>query len=108
MPTPRKHADRAARQKAYRDRQRDALVAQLAAKGLPAAVPIPTMPSMARWMALHDQARAAMETMHEEMQAYHDDRSETWQVGERGEAFQEVLDRVEEVRVAVDDLTLDA
>jgi len=32
--------------------------------------------------------------------------SETWQESEKGEAFQEVLDRVEEARSAVDDFTL--
>ena len=31
------------------------------------------------------------------MQGYHDDRSETWQEGEKGEAFQERLDRLDDL-----------
>jgi broad specificity phosphatase PhoE len=77
------------------------------AKGLPPAPAIPTMPSMARWKAPHEQARAALDTMQEEMQGYFDDRSEAWQEGEKGEAFQEILDRVEEARTAVEDLPLE-
>ena len=42
--------------------------------------------------------------MQAEMQGYFDERSETWQ---EGEALQELLDRVEETRTAVEDLSLD-
>ncbi len=65
------------------------------------------MPSLARWKALHEQARAALDTMQSEMQGYFDDRSEAWQEGDKGEAFQELLDQVEDARSAVDDLTLE-
>ena len=41
------------------------------------------------------------------MQGYFDDRSKAWQEGEEAEAFQEILDLVEEARTAVDDLSLD-
>lgn len=67
---------------------------------------MPPLPGMARWKALHEQACAALDTKGE-MQGYFDDRSEAWQEGEKGEAFQELLDRVEEARSAVDDLTLE-
>ena len=107
MPTPKQHDSRADRQKAYRQRTEQARRDALAAKNLPATAPIPTMPSIARWQALHDQARAALDTMQAEMQGYFADRSEVWQEGEKGAAFQEVLDRVEEARAAVDDLSLD-
>jgi hypothetical protein len=45
--------------------------------------------------------------MQSEMQGYFDDRSEAWQEGEKGKAFQEILDRVDEARSAVDDLALE-
>lgn len=86
MPTPRRHTDQAARQKAYRERQEAARLAALAAKNLPPAPAIPTMPGEKRWAALTAQARAALETMQREMQDYYDERSETWQEGEKGAA----------------------
>ncbi len=107
MPTPKQYESRADRQKAYRQRTQQARMQEQEAKGLPPAPPVPTMPSIARWKALHEQARAALDTMQSEMQGYFDERSETWQEGEKGEAFQEILDRVEEARTAVDDLSLD-
>ena len=108
MPTPRQYDSRAARQKAYRERQKQAAADQLAAKGLPAAAPIPTMPSMTRWKALHDQARAALQAIQDEMQAYYDDRSEQWQESDRAQQFQEILDRVGDAYQAVDDLSVEA
>ena len=107
MPTPKQYDSPAARQKAYRQRTQQARTQEQEAKGLPPAPPIPTMPSLARWKALHDQARAALDTMQSEMQGYYDERSEAWQEGEKGEAFQEVLDRVEEAKTAVEDLSLE-
>ena len=107
MPTPRQHQSNADRQKAYRQRQRQARSEEQAAKRLPPLPAIPTLPGMARWKALHAQASAALDTMQAEMQSYYDDRSETWQESERGTAFQEMLDQVEETRSAIDDLTLD-
>ena len=59
------------------------------------------------WKALYEQTRAALETMQSEMQGYFDERSHTWQEGEKGEAFQEILDRVEETRSTLDDLALE-
>ena len=52
MPTPRKHANHAQRQRAYILRQKEAQLAAQAAKNLPATATIPTMPSIARWNAL--------------------------------------------------------
>jgi TRAP-type C4-dicarboxylate transport system substrate-binding protein len=94
MPTPKKHASHADRQRAYVQRQKTARLAELAAKNMPAAAPIPTMPSMARWKALRDQAQAILQTLQDEMETYRDDRSEAWQEGEKGEAFQEIIDSV--------------
>ena len=92
MPQPRLHPDPAARQRAYRARQADARRDELLAKGLPAAPALPTLPSRARWLALQARARTALEAARDEMQAYHDDRSETWRDGERAAALLEHLD----------------
>ena len=97
MPTPKQHATPAARQAAWRIRQAEARNRERAEKGLPAAPPVSTMPGTARWNALLAQARAAIGTAQEEMQAYFDDRSEEWQEGERGEAMQARIDALEAI-----------
>ncbi len=102
MPTPRKHSDNAERQRAYRGRQEAARRAALEAKNMPATSAIPTMPSTARWKVLRDQAQAILETMIEEMEAYRDDRSEEWQQSERAGEFQELIERTDEARAAVE------
>lgn len=44
--------------------------------------------------------------MLDEMQGYYDERSEQWQEGERGEAFQELLDQVDAVRASAEEIAL--
>lgn len=104
MPTPRKHPTGAARQAAYRARQAAARDRERTAKGLPAAPPIPTMPSEARWRALIEQARTALETARNEMEGYVDERSEAWQEGERGEAMRERIDALDSVLSDIEEL----
>jgi hypothetical protein len=101
MPQHRQHADAAAKQRAYRARQAQARRDERQAKGLPPAPPIPTLPSRARWHALLDQARCALEGARDEMQTYYDDRSEAWQQGERAATLQDQLDHLGAV---IDDL----
>jgi hypothetical protein len=96
MPTPRKHANHAQRQRAYLQRQKAAQAAAMAAKNMPACAAIPTMPSTARWRALALQAQTILETIQAEMEDYRDDRSDAWQESEKAEAFQEAIDRVAE------------
>ena len=45
--------------------------------------------------------------MRTEMQDYFDDRSEAWQEGEKGEAFQEALDLLDVACGAVDEFSLE-
>lgn len=101
MAQQRQHPDNAEKQRAYRARQADARRAELQARGLPPTAPIPTLPSRARWHALLAQARLSLETARDEMQAYHDDRSEAWQQGERAAALQDHLDALAQL---LDDL----
>jgi hypothetical protein len=92
MPQQRQHPDHAARQRAYRARQAQARRDQLQAKGLPPTSPIATLPSRARWRALLAQARLFLETARDELQAYYDERSDTWQEGDRAATMAEQLD----------------
>lgn len=104
MPQPRHYPTNAAKQRAYRERQALARQAEQAAKGLPPRPSLPTLPSRARWQALLQHARLALETARDEMQAYHDGRSETWQQGERAAALHEQLDALEQILDALDDV----
>jgi hypothetical protein len=97
LPTPRKHADTAAKHRAYRERAAASRAAEREAKGLPKAPAIPTIPGTARWAALIEVARAALETAAVEMQGYYDDRSEAWQEGDRGESLRAKLEAIEAV-----------
>jgi hypothetical protein len=101
MPQQRQYADAAARQRAYRTRQAQARHDDLQARGLPPAAPIATLPSRARWQALLERARCSLETAHDEIQAYCEERSEAWQEGDRAAALAERLATLEQV---LDDL----
>ena len=92
MPQQRQHPDHAARQRAYRARQAQARRDELQAKGLPTSSPIPTLPSRARWRALLAQAQLSLETARDELQVYYDERSDTWQEGDRAATLAEQLD----------------
>ena len=101
MPTPRKYATHAARQAAYRARLRtrqEEDVTDATARRLPAA------PGARRWTALLTQARGLLETVTDEMAAYATARTDAWQESERGEAFQERCERLDEVLSLLHDL----
>ncbi len=89
----------AEKQRAYRDRLK-----QRALGNLPAAPILTNIPPERRWKALQDQARTALQTILDEMTTYQDERSETWQDSERGEAFQERLDTLTEIIENLDEL----
>ena len=101
MPQLRKYVNRAAQQAAYRKRQARAQQDLLASKGLPALPAIPTMPGNARWQAMIDQAHTLLCDAAEEMQSYHDDRSEQWQESDKAE---ELLARIELVQEKADQI----
>jgi hypothetical protein len=105
MPTPRRYPSAAARQAAHRQRQRAARQQELQAKGLPPLPAVTTIPGHSRWQALTHQARLLLQTVHTEMQDYYEQRTATWQESERGEAFHEQLQTVQEVLITVEELT---
>jgi hypothetical protein len=96
MPTPRKYADDATRQRAYRQRKEKARIEQIRAKGIPSAAAISSMPSSARWNALIQHAEEALRTLRDEMESYADERSENWKESDKAADFQDRLDQIEE------------
>jgi len=98
MPQPRKYVNRAAQQAAYRQRQASSQQELLSLKGLPPLPAIPTLPGQARWRAMIGQAPLLLSEATQEMQTYHDDRSEQWQNGPRAE---ELLARLEHLQEAI-------
>ena len=102
MPAPRKHASPAKRQLAYRQRREAARIADTHAKGIPLTAAIPTMPSTARWNALIDMTKSLLGAVQKEMEDYRDDRSETWQEGEKCEDFQATIDLVADALASVE------
>jgi hypothetical protein len=99
MPTPKQYENRAARQRAYRQRLAAALRAERAA-----APKIPARFGKRRWAALIDAGHAMLETARDEMQDYYDERSETWQEGERAEEMQTTIDALESLIAEIEGL----
>jgi hypothetical protein len=104
MPQPRRHVSAAARQAAYRSRQDQVRQVELAAKGLPSLPVISSMPGWARWNASFKAAHELLADTLGEMADYYEDRSESWQEGERGEEHQERIASLEVVVDALSDL----
>lgn len=96
MPQPRKYETRAQQQAAYRKRQALSQQALLSQKGLPPLPAIPTMPGHARWSAMIAQAQTLLSAAAEEMQTYHDARSEPWQESSKAEELLTKLERLQE------------
>jgi len=63
------------------------------------------MPGWARWNASFASAQEMITQTLGEMQDYFEDRSESWQEGERGEEHQEKIVLVEAALDALGDLT---
>jgi len=97
MPTPRKHATQALRQAAYRQRTRRSQDNLLLQRGLPLGPAIASMPGTARWKAAIKQSRELIEMVAEEMQQYHDDRSEQWKETTQASSLIERMDALREL-----------
>jgi hypothetical protein len=104
MPTPKKYESLAEKQKAYRERAAAARIQELQQKGLPAGPSIPSMPGTKRWDALKMQSLTALSSVVDEMRAYYEERTQTWQESERGEEFSEHLSEIEELCSSLESL----
>lgn len=104
MPTPRRYASPAERQSAYRRRCAALRSKELEAKGMPPLPAIASMPGHDRWQAVIRQASQLIETVQEEMGDYYEQRSENWRESDRGEAFLDRLQAVQEAQAAVEEL----
>ncbi len=104
MPQPRLHESSAQRQAAYRQRVDQARQQQLTAQALPPLPALPTVPGQARWLALLVQAQWCLTQVTNEMQQYHEVRSDAWQESDKGTAFEERLEAVQEVIAMLEEL----
>jgi len=104
MPRPRQYDTRAAQQAAYRTRQVRSQQELLARKGLPPLPAIPTMPGHARWKAMIEQAHTLLSEAAEEMQSYHEDRSEPWQDSPRAAELLAKLEHLQETMAQLQDI----
>lgn len=104
MSTPRRYADPAARQAAYRTRQAEARRQELQAKGIPPLPTLATLPGEARWQALAQQASRLLHTVQGEMEEYYEQRTERWRESDRGDAFRGRLEAVQEAQAVTEEL----
>jgi hypothetical protein len=105
MPTPRRYANQAERQAAYRNRLAAARTQELQARGMPLMPAIPSMPGSRRWEAMNQQALLLLQTVQEEMQDYYDERSDLWKESEPGETMAERLQMLQEAIAAVEGIS---
>jgi len=71
---------------------------------MPALAPLYTVPSKGRWRLAVDLAARLLQAVAEEMQAYSDQRSEAWNMGQTASRLHENIDLVTETLQHVDDL----
>lgn len=106
MPRTRQHANQADKQRAYRERQKQARIAEQQAKGFPVRPTLPTVPALPRWKALIESSREQIEIVRDEMQIYFDERSEKWQESEKGEEHQNRMESLESALSALDEIDM--
>ena len=105
MPRRRMYATNAERQAAYRHRvDGHADTRQLAQAAVPSLPAVSCMPGHKRWRGLLKHATLLVDQAAREMQTYCEGRSEEWQSSERGEAFAEILDAVQDALAALGDV----
>lgn len=105
MPQPRKYDNAAQRQRAYLARREQARKEQLQAKGLPALPAIAAIPGERRWQALLESARITLQTLHQELQSYQEQRSEAWQESDRGQAMAQRIESLEALIADTEELS---
>jgi hypothetical protein len=102
MPRPRRHESNSQKQRAYREREKLALSSSM--QNLPKPSGLSAVPSAARWRLMKKQALTILRQLDLEMQNYWDARTEDWQQSEKGDAFQEWIDKVQDAVQAVEEI----
>ena len=92
------------RQQRFRQRQANTRRAEQQAKGLPALPAIPTMPGNARWSAMIERAHLLLSEAVDEMQSYHDDRTEQWQDSSKAEDLLAKLEHLQETMAQLQEI----
>lgn len=108
MAQQRFHSSPAERQKAYRERTAAQRHAELLRKNLPPLPSVSSIPGTARWSALIESARVALDTVRDEMQSYADERTERWQESEKAEQFAERISEIDDVITQIEALQADS
>ena len=104
MSAPRKYANNAERQAAYRARYASQVKIESGLRSLVAPPRIPPAMGHRRWNTMMVQACSMVETAIGEMEAYYEEKSEAWQDSERGERLSEKLESAQEIAALMRDL----
>jgi hypothetical protein len=97
MKQSRQTKSNAERQAAYRRRRSQSHAALQAAKGLPPLPAVATIPGWRRWRQVLAQAEDALRNVHEQMQAYYDERSDDWLESDKAQEFTDRIEALEEL-----------
>lgn len=106
MPTPKKHPNQAEKQRAYRERQRQARRDEQREKGLPSLPQIPTIPGTTRWRAMVKSALIQLETASDEMETYVAERSDAWQESDRAGEYRTHIENIEGAIAMIEEIEL--
>ena len=104
MPTPKKYANHAERQAAYRQRLGASRKLSGQAQGM--SKQIPAVPGRRRWEAMRNQCLCILDAAISEMEAYSEQRADAWHDSERGEAFTEMMESMSEITQALRDIDI--
>lgn len=105
MPQKRRYESDGARQAAYRCRQAQARKQEMADPRLPSLPALSNMPSTVRWNTVIRRCTDLLALIRNETASYYEDRSETWQEGDRGEAHAERVETLTEIVDGLEDLS---
>lgn len=105
MPQKRKYENDGARQAAYRCRQAKARLQEMADPRLPSLPAISNLPGTVRWNTVIRRCTDLLALIRDESASYYDDRSESWQEGERGDAHAERVEALSEIVDGLEDLS---
>jgi hypothetical protein len=99
-----KYATNAERQAAYRRRRAQSEARKAQAMGLVPLPAISTVPGTVRWRQALAYAASHVATVRDEMQTYHDERTERWQESDKAADFLERIAQIEQICELLDEV----